>query len=78
MKTYTIQGTYGSGRTPCEVICCDTRQGTWYAVDGSCNVNLSPEPLEDGCDVETVADLDMFTWPAGVNSEEELETAIEA
>ena len=79
MKTNTIQGTYGSGRTPCELFTATTRDGlTWYAVAGSCNVNATREELTDGVDVETVGDVDAFTWTPGVGSEEELQAAIEA
>lgn len=78
MKTYTVRGTYGSRQTPCNVLCADTRQGTWYAVEGSSNVNLTPDPLEDGTDVETLPDVDTLTWQDGINSEEELQTAIDA
>lgn len=79
MKTYEINGTYGSGQTPCTVLCAEKYDGhTWYAVEGSSNVNLSPEPLTDGQDVEEIQDIDTFTWPAGVNTLEELEAAIEA
>jgi len=79
MKLNTIAGTYGSGQTPCNVITAEKSDGsTWYAVEGSQNVNLSPEPLKWGVDVETIADVDAFTWPDGVNTEEELEAAIEA
>ena len=79
MKTDTIKGTYGSGKTPCLVFTATDRNGaTWYAVEGSANVNRTMEDLENGVDVETVADFDSFTWPAGIDSEETLREAIEA
>ena len=79
MKTNTLRGTYGSGKTPCEVFTATDRHGlTWYAVAGSCNVNATYEELEDGVDVETVSDVDAFTWPDGVESEEGLIEAIES
>lgn len=79
MKTSTIQGTYGSRKTPCQVFTAENRNGTaWYAVEGSQNVNLSPEPLTHGIDVEEIPDIDAFTWPAGINSEEDLTGAIDA
>lgn len=79
MKTNTISGTYGSGQTPCQVFTATDRNGaTWYAVEGSSNVNCTTEELNPGVDVETVADFDGFTWPDGIGSEEELEAAIEA
>jgi hypothetical protein len=79
MKTNTISGTYGSGKTPCQIFTATTRNGgTWYAVEGSANVNLTYDTLTDGVDVETVPDEDTFTWPSGIDSEETLVEAIEA
>ena len=78
MKTSQIPGTYGSGKTPCTVFTATTRHGTWYAVEGSCNVNFTPDELEPGVDVEEVQDTDSFTWSEGIDSEETLETAIDA
>ena len=79
MKTNTITGTYGSGRTPCNIFTAETRSGeTWYVDEGSSNVNLTYQTLEDGVDIEMVDDIDTFTWSDGINSEDELEAAIEA
>jgi hypothetical protein len=79
MKTSTITGTYGSHKTPCDVFTATERDGlTWYAVAGSQNVNCTRDELQDGVDVEAVADCDIFTWPGGIDSEEELENAVEA
>ena len=79
MKTNTIKGTYGSGKTLCLVFTATDRDGaTWYAVEGSSNVNRTLEELTDGVDVETVADFDTCTWSAGIDSEETLREAIEA
>jgi hypothetical protein len=77
-QPYEVNGTYGSAQIPCNVFCMDTHHGTWYAVEGSCNVNLSPEPLEEGVDVEEIQDLDGFTWPDGVHTLDELEKSVEA
>lgn len=79
MHTNTIRGTYGSGKTPCSVyIATNSRGLTWYVVDGSQNVNATYSDVEDGVDVEELPDVDTFTWPRGVNSEEELVEAIES
>ena len=79
MKTNTISGTYGSGKTPCQIFTATTRNGgTWYAVEGSANVNFTHEELVDGVDVETVSDDDTFTWLNGIDSEETLVEAVEA
>lgn len=77
--TQTINGTYGSGLTPCQVFTHTERNGlTWYVVEGSINVNATYETLEDGTDVEVLQDVDTFTWSSPVESEEELLNAIES
>ena len=77
MKTNTISGTYGSGKTPCDIFTATQRNGlTYYAVEGSCNVNATYDELTEGIDVETVPDVDTFTWPKGIHSESDLETAV--
>jgi hypothetical protein len=79
MKTDTIPATYGSRKTPCHVFTLELASGkTWYAVEGSQNVNLSPCPLSLGVDVEEIEDIDAFTWPGGIDSEKTLAAAIEA
>ena len=79
MNTSTIDGTYGSGSTPCQIF-TETRQDglTWYAIEGSANVNATHATLDDGVDVETIEDVDAFTWSNGIDSEETLHEAIDA
>jgi hypothetical protein len=43
-----------------------------------CDVHAAWKPITTGCDVEEIDYSDMFTWPDGVHSEEELERAVEA
>ena len=77
-RSYEVGGTYGSCYTPCTVFCYeDSRGGTWYACEGSQNVNCTYDPIEDGVDVEELSDVDHFTWPSGIDSTEELEEAVE-
>lgn len=79
MQTYTINGTYGSGKTPCTIFVCETRQGHWYVVEGSTNVNCCySEDLYEGVDVDTIDDYDYFSWNSPIESEEELEAAVES
>ena len=79
MEARTVQGFYGSGRTPCNVFCVDEFSGgTWYAVEGSVNVNCTYDEIDNGVNVETLSDVDCFTWSDGINSEDELEAAVEA
>jgi hypothetical protein len=79
MKTTTISGTYGRAKTPCEIFVAENRDGSsWYAVEDSQNVNLTCDELADGVDIEELTDVDSFTWPKGIESEEALIEAIEA
>lgn len=79
MNTYEINGTYGSSQTPCTVLVYEKRNGSkWYCVDGSCNVNLTYDDIEDGVDVEELNDLDCFTSSIEINTLNELEIAIES
>lgn len=74
-----ISGTYGSRQTPCTVLVSQDRHGgAWYCVEGSQNVNYTPDAtvLHLGVDVETVPDTDTFTWSDGVNDLDELDKAI--
>jgi hypothetical protein len=48
----------------------------WYCVDGSLTVNRTYENIEDGVNVEELSDYDCFTWSSPIESEEELEAAI--
>jgi hypothetical protein len=75
MRTKEIQGTYGSGKTPCTVFV----YGKWYAVEGSTGVNraYSEEELYEGVDVEGVCDSDFFTWSSPIESLEDLEEAVD-
>jgi hypothetical protein len=77
MKTNTIPATYGS-RTPCTLFTAETRRGTWYAVEGSQNVNFTPQEIQPGQDIEELPDADSFTWGEGIDSEETLAAAIAA
>jgi len=76
MTSGTTQGYYGSGHTPCNVIYVDIDGGTWYAVEGGVNVNFTFDQVHLGVDVETLDDVDAFTWPEGIDSEETLLEAV--
>lgn len=75
--TKTVQGYYGSGNTPCDILVCNDGQINWYCVDGSEIVNATYEEIELGCNIETLYDIDVFTWSSPIESEEELENAVE-
>ena len=72
----TILGTYGSENTECDIFTLENDQGTWYAVSGSVNVNLTYDTLTDGVNVETVNDVDCFTLSNPIETVEQLEHAI--
>jgi hypothetical protein len=73
MNTTTLNGTYGSHLTPCEVIVAtDHRGASWYVVSGSVNVNRTYDELSDGVDVEILNDFDTATAKEPITTEEEL------
>jgi len=77
MKTFEIEGTYGSHKTPCPVYVAEMRNGLkWYVADGGTMVNATYEDICEGCDIEELADVDCFTWSKPIESIEELENAI--
>ncbi len=76
MRTYTIKGFYGDGRTPCNVLIAQNCIMTWYAIPGSVNVSGTYETLEDGVNVESVIDSDSFTASFPIETEEDLQSQI--
>ena len=77
-RTFTTSGYYGGGNTPCDILVMEDCHGFWYCVEGSCNVHFTSDEITLGTDVETVDDSDYFNWKTEINSEEELEAAVEA
>ncbi len=71
-----ITGTYGSGKTECFIYCVNDTYCTWYAVEGSLNVNATYEDLQDGVNVEKIRDFDTMTAGSPVNSIEDLERLV--
>lgn len=81
MQMRTINGYYGSGKTPCRIFVADDlkRGSSWYCVEGSQNVNLYYTiQITQGVNVERLPDLDAFTSSATINSEEQLAFAVDA
>jgi hypothetical protein len=68
-----LTGTYGSNQTPCTVFGYAIDGVTWYTVEGSVNVNLTRESLQDGVWVETLTDTDCFTSSEPITSTAMLE-----
>jgi hypothetical protein len=68
-----MRGTYGSLETPCIIFTTPGPHGSvWYAVEGSVNVNLTYDPMEDGVNVELLTDVDMFTAGQPIKNDEHL------
>ena len=77
-STDTVRGFYGSAKTPCLVFTAVLRNGyTWYAVEGSRNVNLAPCMVTEGIWVERLTDVDYFYSSSPVCGERQLQQAIE-
>lgn len=75
---YTVNGTYGSGETECEVFVYELYNGMkWYVVEGSKNVNATYDDIEEGVNVELLSDVDCMTSMEDIESEEELESFID-
>lgn len=73
-----VSGTYGRSKTPCTVFVYENRKGSsWYAAEGSVNVNKTYDEIEEGVDIEELSDADTFTWSSPIESLEELEIAVE-
>lgn len=78
MTTSIFKGTYGSGKTPCFVFTCqDFNGGTWYAVEGSVNVNYTYDDITDGVNVEELSDYDFFTASEPIESKSILKEQVE-
>jgi hypothetical protein len=67
-----ITCTYGGSKTPANCYTWGDRSGTWYAVEGSTNVNHTPDDMPQGVDVEELADDDTGTAAAPINSAEDM------
>ena len=68
-----VEGTYDGSQTPTTVYFYEDRGGKWYAADGSVNVNYTYDDIEDGVDIETLSDEDMFTASKPIESEDDIE-----
>lgn len=67
-----IDGYYGT-HNPCKILVYNR----WYCVMGSQMVNMTFEPLTDGINVETIEDINCFTWHKPINYIHELIQAVE-
>lgn len=71
-------GFYGGSSTPCTIFAASQSNGlTWYAVEGSQNINATYETIENGCNVETVEDIDTMTSSESIESISDLIRVVE-
>ena len=69
-----VDGSYGSARTPSTIYYYEDRKGgTWYVAEGSVNVNYTYDSVDNGVNIETLSDVDMFTSGKPIESSEQLE-----
>lgn len=77
MNIFTIDGTYGASNTTCDVFVYEKNGGYWYCVEGGTMVNFTYDEMPHGVDVETLQDSDCFTWSSPIESESDLEMAVD-
>lgn len=79
-RIFEITGWYGNDKSSeTNVFVAELYNGDiWYVIEGSRNVNQSPDELEDGVWLEQVRDVNMFTADGPVNSVEEFELELES
>ena len=73
---FEFKATYGSCLTPCD---CFYYNG-WYCVEGSVNVNYTPEEIntDSRVNVELLSDTDFFTASKAIESLDELIEQVES
>lgn len=75
---YTIDGFYGSSINPCKVFVYDWCGGHYYCVEGSCNVNFTHDPVENGVNVEKLSDSDCSSSSEPLETLEQFEAFIDS
>ena len=79
MNTYTVKGTYGSGKTKTEIFVYEYSNGAkWYAAKGSSNVNKTHNEIQDGVNIEELQDFDTFSNTKPINTISQFIKAIES
>jgi len=58
---YEVNGFYGTMNRG-TILVYETRSGRrWYCVEGSCNINCTYDEIIEGCNVETIYDIDTMS-----------------
>jgi len=69
---YEVNGFYGTMNRG-TILVYETRNGRrWYCVEGSCNINCTYDEIIEGCNVETIYDIDTMSSRDGIYSTREL------
>ena len=77
-RPYEVMGTYGGSKTRTMIYVYPQRDSSsWYAVDGSTNINRTWDDLRDGVDVETLDDFDTMQSDSPVESTDDLEREVD-
>lgn len=74
-----VDGFYGHNRpNPTTIFVYEKRNGSrWYAVEGSENINLTYDEIEEGCNVEALTDCDHMGANKPVESLDDLEREVD-
>lgn len=75
LYTGTVQCKSRGNRTI--VFAATNGRNWWYVQTGGELVNVTVEPICSGINLEDIDDIDCFTWPDGIHSEDDLREAIE-
>lgn len=73
-KLREVEGTYGGSKTPSTIYIYENRDGSsWYVAEGSVNVNMTYDSIEEGVDIEMLSDADTASASKPINSLDDLE-----
>ena len=72
MNLYEVNGFYGTRNRGTILVYERTNGKRWYCVEGGFNVNCTYDEINEGCDVETVSDIDTLGNRDGIYSLQEL------
>jgi hypothetical protein len=69
---FEIDGFYGASKNEAVIFVYEKSNGSkWYCVEDSCNVNLTYDEIEEGCDIEPLKDIDTMTSTKPLNNLDE-------
>jgi hypothetical protein len=72
MNLYEVNGFYGTQNRG-TILVYETRSGKrWYCVEGSSNINCTYDEINEGCNVETISDIDTMSSRDGIYSVNDL------